>query len=124
MSSPSQNPATSAMMQAYGRANKTIRSERESERDILMLVTRRMKEAVSKPDDKLLLARAVSDNLSVWSVLVADVMDDANPLPQELRANITSVGMAVMRECKKMSDGTVNVEALIKINEAVAEGLQ
>ncbi|MFC7693486.1 flagellar biosynthesis regulator FlaF [Paeniroseomonas aquatica] len=44
-------------------------------------------------------ARAVADNRRLWDAVQAAVLDPANGLPKELRAQIAGVAMAVLREC-------------------------
>lgn len=120
---------TSALQQkprgvaAYAKANQTVRSAREIERDTIGLVTQRLRTAKEK-DDAMARARAVSDNLTLWYVLIGDLSEDTNQLPIELRAKIISVGMAVVRECQKVGrKEAVDLDFLITINEAMIEGL-
>lgn len=112
------------LVSAYGKANQTTRTPRSNERDIIALVTRRLKAAAATQEDQILVSRSISDNLTLWSVLVSDVMMPENGLPEDLKAQIASVGMAVIRECRKLNSGQpVNLQALITINESIIEGL-
>jgi flagellar protein FlaF len=108
---------------AYAKTNSVVRTAREQERDIIALVTQRLRAASSAKDDAILLARAVSDNTTVWYILVSDLASEGNQLPVELRAQIVSVGLAVIRECEKLNKTDVDLEFLISINQAIIDGL-
>ncbi len=64
--------------------------------------------------------QAIADNRRLW-LTVADLMrDPLNALPEDLRASIVSVGMAVQREMEQESP---DFDFLIGINENIAAGL-
>jgi flagellar biosynthesis regulator FlaF len=70
--------------------------------------------------DLLSKTRALADNRLLW-VTVNDLMrDPRNGLPNQLRASIVSVGLAVQREMEREQP---NFEFLITINENMAAGL-
>jgi flagellar biosynthesis activator protein FlaF len=108
---------------AYAKTNSVVRTPREQERDIIALVTQRMRAAQAAKDDAILLARSISDNTTVWYILVSDLSSDGNQLPLELRAQIVSVGLAVIRECEKLNKSDVDLDFLISINQAIIDGL-
>jgi flagellar protein FlaF len=108
---------------AYAKTNSVVRTPREQERDVIALVTQRLRAASSAKDDAILLARAVSDNTTVWYILVSDLSSDGNQLPIELRAQIVSVGLAVIRECEKLNKAEVDLDFLISVNQAIIDGL-
>ena len=108
---------------AYAKTNSVVRTPREQERDVIALVTQRLRAASSAKDDAILLARAVSDNTTVWYILVSDLASDGNQLPIELRAQIVSVGLAVIRECEKLNKAEVDLDFLISVNQAIIDGL-
>lgn len=113
------------LVRAYGKTKEATLTPRSGERDVLALVTRRLRAALADPSDTMLFTRSISDNMTLWSVLVSDVMMPENALPEELKGQIASVGLAVIRECRKVSSATekVNVQALITINESIIDGL-
>jgi flagellar protein FlaF len=94
------------------------RSLREQDADVFRRATGALKaarEAGSVPRVK-----AIADNRRLW-ITVNDLMrDPLNPLPQDLRASIVSLGLAVQRE---MESETPDFEFLIGINENIAAGL-
>ncbi len=102
---------------AYQRA-ATHRTLREQEADIFRQATGALRAA--RGAGALERARAIADNRRLW-LTVHDLMGDpANALPLELRASITSVGLAVRRE---MDVGNPNFDFLISINENIVAGL-
>ena len=123
MTSAAQPQVADQRLAAYAKANNVVRTAREQERDIIALVTQRLRAASAAKDDAILLARAVSDNTTVWYILISDLASEGNQLPVELRAQIVSVGLAVIRECEKLNKADIDLDFLISINQAIIEGL-
>jgi flagellar biosynthesis activator protein FlaF len=102
---------------AYGAA-ATHRSQRAQEADVFLRVTGALKSA--RVAGSLQRIHAIADNRRLW-ITVTDLMrDPLNSLPQELRAGIVSVGLAVQRE---MDRDSPDYDFLIAINENIAAGL-
>ena len=102
---------------AYANA-ATHRSQREQEADVFRRATGALKSA--RDSGRMPRVRAIADNRRLW-LTVNDLMrDPQNPLPQELRASIVSVGLAVQRE---MDRDAPDFDFLIAINENIAAGL-
>jgi flagellar biosynthesis activator protein FlaF len=94
------------------------RSPRDQEADVFRRASGTLKAARS--GDVIRQVQAIADNRRLW-ITVADLMrDPANALPQELRASIVSVGIAVQRE---MDQASPDFDFLIAINENIAAGL-
>src|SRR6185295_5990527 len=80
---------------AYGTAG-THRSYRVQEADVFHRAIGALK--VARNSGPIQRVHAIADNRLLWQT-VADLMrDPLNSLPQDLRASIVSVGMAVQRE--------------------------
>jgi len=116
-------PQVDKRLAAYAKTNSVVRTPREQERDVIALVTQRLRAAQASKDDAILLARAISDNTTVWYILISDLSSDGNQLPLELRAQIVSVGLAVIRECEKLNKTDVDLDFLISVNQAMIDGL-
>jgi flagellar biosynthesis repressor protein FlbT len=96
----------------------THRSQREQEVDVFRRAIGGLKSA--RGSDPILCVQAVADNRRLW-LAVNDLMrDPQNSLPQDLRASIVSVGLAVQRE---MDSETPDLDFLISVNENIAAGL-
>ena len=71
------------------------------------------------------LDSALKYNQTLWSVFQAELMDEANPLPTNLRENILSLSSFVDRRTFEVmaypEPGKLDI--LIKINRSLADGL-
>lgn len=99
-------------------AAATHRSEREQEADVF----RRASGALKAARDAASITRvqAIADNRRLWLTVTDLMRDPSNALPQDLRASIVSVGLAVQRE---MAREKPDFDFLIAINENIAAGL-
>lgn len=96
----------------------THRTQREQEADVFRRATGALKAA--RDAGNIPRVQAIADNRRLW-LTIADLMrDPLNPLPEDLRAAIVSVGLTVQRE---MAQATPNFEFLISVNENFAAGL-
>jgi flagellar biosynthesis activator protein FlaF len=111
-------------MQTLGQASRayeaaaTHRSQREQEADVFHRATGALKAA--RHANAIQRARAIADNRCLWITVAGLMRDPLNALPEDLRASIVSVGMAVQREMEQESP---DFDFLIGINENVAAGL-
>jgi flagellar protein FlaF len=64
--------------------------------------------------------RAIADNRRLWTTVNDLMRDPLNSLPQDLRASIVSLGLAVQRE---MDGADPDFDFLIAVNEDIAAGL-
>jgi len=103
--------------QAY-QASAAHRSLRAQEADIFRRAIGALRAA--READPITRVRALADNRRVWMAVVDLVRDPANALPQDLRAAIASVGLAVQRE---MDRDKPDFDFLISVNENMAAGL-
>jgi flagellar protein FlaF len=95
----------------------------------------REKEALEKAISRLAAARskgALSPEAfeatdfvrRLWSIFIADLSNEDNGLPAELRASLISIGMWVRREADRIDRGqSSNFDGLIEINKLIADGL-
>ncbi len=60
-----------------------------------------------------------------WMLLLEDLANDGNELPQALRASLISIGIWISREAQDIRSGKVsNFGGLIEINSIIRDGLQ
>lgn len=110
---PAPNPATRAYQ-----ASAAHRSLRDREADVFRYAIGALRSA--RDDGPVARVRALADNRRLWG-MVADLMrDPENRLPETLRAQIVSVGLAVQRN---MDEDSPDWDFLIRINENMAAGL-
>jgi flagellar protein FlaF len=112
--------------QAYGSVARQIASPRELEAQLLLKAAARLqtiREGWSAHRHEL--ADALLYNRKLWSVLLAAVTSDDNPLPAEIRQNVANIGLFVMNRTVELT-GDPRPEALrslITINREIAAGL-
>lgn len=117
--------ALSLAKTAYA-ANKTpIRTPRSTEYDAFAHVTRRLRtaEALGKAGFAD-FAQALHANRRLWTLLAADVAEDGNGLPPDLRARIFYLAEFTTQHSRKVLRGDETAEALVEINTAVMRGLR
>jgi flagellar protein FlaF len=60
----------------------------------------------------------------LWSILLEDLADDANGLPDALKASLISIGIWVLRRTEDIRQGkTDDFAALIEVSESIHKGL-
>ncbi len=103
--------------QAY-QAAATHRSQREQEADVFRRASGALKAA--RDAATMMRVQAIADNRRLWLTVTDLMRDPQNALPQDLRASIVSLGLAVQRE---MDREKPDFDFLIAINEDIAAGL-
>jgi len=101
---------------------------RELEAAVLNKAAALLEEAVGRWQediDHALLDQALKYNQALWSVLQAELMSDASPLPFPLRENILSLSSFVDRRTFEVMayPQADKLEILIRINRGLADGL-
>lgn len=60
----------------------------------------------------------------VWTNLVEDLGSSENALPKELRANLISIGLWLLREAEDIRQGrTDNFEGIIEVSQIIRDGI-
>lgn len=68
--------------------------------------------------------KALHQTLVVWSFLLEDLSNSNNDLPDELRANLISIGIYVIKEIERIRVGeSQDIDFLIEINKMIRNGL-
>ena len=61
----------------------------------------------------------------VWTSFVEDLGSADNALPKELRANLISIGLWILREGEEVRQGrSENFEGLIEVSQIIRDGIQ
>ncbi|HEX7075301.1 MAG TPA: flagellar biosynthesis regulator FlaF [Hyphomicrobiaceae bacterium] len=61
----------------------------------------------------------------VWTVFVEDLGNPDNALPKELRANLISIGLWLLREAEEVRQGrSDNFDGLIEVSQIIRDGMQ
>jgi flagellar protein FlaF len=112
-------------LQAYAQTQKSSMSPREIEAMAFTKAALMLDEAKDKLDDYDAYASALKFNQLLWTIIQADIVDKANTLPPQIKANILSLSIFVDRQTIKALANTKeqHLDILISINKNLAEGL-
>jgi len=112
--------------QAYGKVARQIATPRELEANLLLRAAARLQaireEWAARQAD---LHDALLFNRKLWSILVTSVSAEGNPLPADIRQNVTNLGIYVMNQTV-VTTGEPHpdkLRPLININRELAAGL-
>jgi len=112
-------------LQAYEQTQKSAMPPREVEAMAFTKAALMLDEARGQLDDYDAYAAALKFNQLLWTIIQADIVDQANQLPAQLKANILSLSIFVDKQTvKALSDTDAeHLDVLININKNLAEGL-
>ena len=61
----------------------------------------------------------------VWTSFIEDLGSPENALPKELRANLISIGLWLLREAEDVRQGrSDNFDGLIEVSQIIRDGIQ
>lgn len=116
--------------QAYLQTTKVVESPRERESALLMKAAaglQRIKDDWNASTFEELVA-ALTFNRKLWSVFMASVTKDDNPLPVEVRQNIANLGMFIMNQTREIlqepNPRPEQISVLVTLNRQIAAGLR
>ncbi|MGB3721384.1 MAG: flagellar biosynthesis regulator FlaF [Pacificimonas sp.] len=110
-------------LSAYAQARSAAESPRASEYRLMAEVTGALALAQTQAMRGEALVQALDANRRLWSALAFDCSQEDNALPQNLRAQIISLGLWVSRYASEVARGTGDIDDLIAVNRSVMEGL-
>jgi flagellar protein FlaF len=116
-------------LDAYQSVESTTLEGRELEASVLTKAALRLQEVKQRwdtPDRDQLLDEALRYNQRIWTFFQAEVLQDDNPLPVEIKRNILQLSTFVDRRIfDVMAYPSANkLDALININKGIAAGLR
>ena len=75
--------------------------------------------------DSLERTEAVHFLTRIWTTFIQDLGSEDNALPEELRANLISIGLWLLREAEEIRQGrSDNIEGLIEVSQIIRDGIQ
>ena len=109
----------------YRKAQMLAPTPRAIEAAAFSKATRLLVEAQADPQDYDAYAAALQFNRKLWTVLQADVADDCNPLPGNVKSDFLSLSLFVDRQTVKAlaNPRPAYLQPLIDINRDIARGL-
>lgn len=110
---------------AYATNQAPIRTPRSVEYEAFARTTRNLKVAMELGSDGFArLAEALHANRRLWTILAADVAEDGNGLPDDLRARIFYLSEFTALHTRKVLRKEDTADALLEINTAIMRGLR
>jgi flagellar protein FlaF len=113
--------------QAYKNVANEIASARELEAILLLRAAARFQAIRDTWDRRRAeLSEALLFNRKLWSIFLATVTRDDNPLPVEIRRNVASLGIFTLNQTLRLTSNPQpdGLDTLININRRIASGLQ
>jgi len=103
----------------------SIADARDRERQLLTRAIEMLSQARNAGLDSMEAIEALHFTNRVWTSLIEDLGNPDNALPKELRANLISIGLWVMREAEDIRQGrSRNFDGLIEITQIIRDGIQ
>ncbi|MCK8463353.1 flagellar biosynthesis regulator FlaF [Aliiroseovarius sp. S1339] len=108
---------------AYNSSSRApLRTSRGTEYEAFAKVTHQLGRA--RTSSFADLAQALHENRRLWTLLAADVADDGNGLPDDLRARVFYLAEFTADHSRKILSGDEDATVLVDINTAVMRGLR
>ena len=113
---------------AYAKVATETASPRALEANLLLKAAAKLQSVHDTWNDKKpsTLEDAIQYNKRLWSVLLDSVVQDDNKLPQQVRDNLTRLGVYVMAETFSLMTKPKpdHLKKIIKVNRSLAAGLR
>ncbi|MBX3579370.1 MAG: flagellar biosynthesis regulator FlaF [Rhizobiaceae bacterium] len=102
-----------------------VADAKDREKQILSRSIEMLLKAREKGTDSLDAVNALHFLSRVWTIFVEDLGSADNALPQELRANLISIGLWLLREAEEIRQGrSNNFEGLIEVSQIIHDGIR
>jgi flagellar biosynthesis activator protein FlaF len=103
----------------------SVADARDRERQLLTRSIDLLATASAKGVSSVEAIEAVHFMNRVWTSLIEDLGSPENELPTELRANLISIGLWLLREGEEVRQGrSENFEGLIEVSQIIRDGIQ
>ncbi|PBC04503.1 flagellar biosynthesis regulator FlaF [Mesorhizobium sp. WSM3860] len=103
----------------------SVADAKDRERQLLTRSIDMLSTAASVGPESLEAVEALHFTNRIWTTFVEDLGSSDNALPKELRANLISIGLWLLRETEDIRQGrTNNFEGLIEVSQIIRDGIQ
>ncbi|WP_269932400.1 flagellar biosynthesis regulator FlaF [Aminobacter sp. HY435] len=103
----------------------SVADARDRERQLLTRSIDMLGKAAQEGAQSTAAIDALSFTNRVWTTLLDDLGNPDNALPKELRANLISIGLWVLREAEDIRQGrSESFEGLIEVSQIIRDGIQ
>lgn len=105
--------------QAYGNVQARTASEKEIEQALMAEITAALEEIASQEKPALSdWYDAINRNLQMWTIFTTDLLNNNNPYPNELKAQLLYLAEFVRQQSRALfSNGAGDLNELIAINK-------
>lgn len=105
--------------------SESVADAKDRERQLLTRTVDLLVEARNQGINSYATTQAISFMSRVWTVFVEDLGNPENALPKDLRANLISIGLWLLREGEDVRQGrSDNLDGLIEVSEIIRDGMQ
>ncbi|MDF3215334.1 flagellar biosynthesis regulator FlaF [Mesorhizobium sp. M7A.F.Ca.CA.001.09.2.1] len=105
--------------------SNSVADAKDRERELLTRSIDMLAAAAVAGHDSMEAIEALHFTNRVWTAFVEDLGSSDNALPKELRANLISIGLWLLREAEDIRQGrTNNFEGLIEVSQIIRDGIQ
>ena len=105
--------------------NDSVADAKDRERQLLSRSIDLLSAARAAGVDSMETIEAIHFLNRVWTSFVEDLGSSDNALPKELRANLISIGLWLLREGEDVRQGrSNNFEGLIEVSQIIRDGIQ
>lgn len=103
----------------------SVADAKDRERQLLSRSVDMLSEAAAAGIQSMEAVKALHFTNRVWTHFIEDLGSSDNALPKELRANLISIGLWVLREAEDIRQGkTDNFEGIIEVSQIIRDGIQ
>jgi flagellar protein FlaF len=103
----------------------SVADARERERQVLSRSIELLSAASAKGIESREAIDAIHYLNRVWTTFIEDLGSAENQLPKELRANLISIGLWLLREAEDVRQGrSENFEGLIEVSQIIHDGIR
>ena len=103
----------------------SVADAKDRERQLLSRSIDLLTAAAAVGTESLEAVEALNFTNRVWTTFVEDLGSNENALPKELRANLISIGLWVLRETEDIRQGRANnFEGVIEVSQIIRDGIQ
>ncbi|TGQ39530.1 MULTISPECIES: flagellar biosynthesis regulator FlaF [unclassified Mesorhizobium] len=103
----------------------SVADAKDRERQLLTRSIEMLSAAAAVGQGSMEAIEALHFTNRVWTTFVEDLGSSDNALPKELRANLISIGLWLLREAEDIRQGrTNNFEGLIEVSQIIRDGIQ
>lgn len=105
--------------------SESVADAKDRERQLLTRTVDLLVEAREQGLESPAAVEAIHFMTRVWTVFVEDLGNPENALPKELRANLISIGLWLLREGEDVRQGrSDNLDGLIEVSQIIRDGMQ